>query len=801
MAMYQVAQYWNECMQIADEEQDYASFKIDALQDSLHRHQSKLSETRSRLEEKKGELRHMETCYQQLQEESGRTAECNKQLEGEIESLQAHILESKGRVTEFENKTRRYRDKINEAITEQQNLWHRSKGFHATSMAEIEKDHQHRMAESKKIEEALGVSRQKRDEMKRCLGELRNNMDQELQTKDKAISDLQCKLMEQEKRLRSENDLAAAVSRQLEAQKSTEKTIAALESKVDSVLANSRKARGELDNDVSYMGEAYKKIEALVQRLEACEVNSLPAAIKQTARRMEKKVEAHVNGALHAASEAHDAAMATLHGTASGLQMELNNISQEMSRRNKAFEDAQVGSNDAQERLHKRLDASQSDLAAMRQQVEGLVNEWAQQSQANISPSETEIDLKKKFDERGDTICFLEQKLQSLAEATSLKMTALAEKALNNGQNAQTELRNVISAFKRSLEQGFKVAQDGSEKSLRHTQTAMAALGGQLRAVSDQLEARFCASDDGDTSGTSHPAVQELTHRLQERIRDLESQVRATASLRERWQHDIRTVDSLKTQLRSIEDRVPQVQDVGSTVERIAEVNRLLHSTAQYLAGERLWVQKHRDHISAQSKAGMVPQEVEQPNQLAADSGESSLIPHIKTSLVLGDVPCLEVPLVRDVTVENSGTKAVHPLAPSIEQEQVRRREGAKPRPILKVSSSQEADEIDAHRNAEIACRTDGRVSFGDTSSLSMATEKMVRDIRNGLLSSESVDSVSSLPTIATFERENPMLDKRWITKAGSKRHRKEPDEMPELMKRVRIVSDLSFTDIDASHG
>lgn len=65
--------------------------------------------------------------------------------------------------------------------------------------------------------------------------------------------------MEQEKRLRSENDLAAAVSRQLEAQKSTEKTIVALESKVDSLLANSRKARGELDNDVCYMGEAYKK--------------------------------------------------------------------------------------------------------------------------------------------------------------------------------------------------------------------------------------------------------------------------------------------------------------------------------------------------------------------------------------------------------------------------------------------------------------------------------------------------------------------------------------------------------------
>ncbi|UNI22641.1 hypothetical protein JDV02_008509 [Purpureocillium takamizusanense] len=259
MAMHQVAQYWNECMQIADEEQDYASSKIESLQDTLHRHQLTLAETQSRLDEKTGKLRHFEACYQQLQKESGRTVECNKQLEGEIISLQAHITESKGRVADFEEKTRRYRDKINEAITEQQNLWQRSKTFHAKSMTELEKDHQHRITDSKKVEKALENSRQKREEMRACLAELRTSMGQELQAKDKAILDLQCKLMEQEKRLRCENDLASTVTRQLEAQKSTQMTVTALESKVDSLLATSREAKRELDGDVAYIGEVYER--------------------------------------------------------------------------------------------------------------------------------------------------------------------------------------------------------------------------------------------------------------------------------------------------------------------------------------------------------------------------------------------------------------------------------------------------------------------------------------------------------------------------------------------------------------
>ncbi|UNI22642.1 hypothetical protein JDV02_008510 [Purpureocillium takamizusanense] len=492
--------------------------------------------------------------------------------------------------------------------------------------------------------------------------------------------------------------------------------------------------------------------------------------------------------------------MTTIHGAISGLQMNLNNISQEMNSRNKTFEDAQVSNGKAQEQLRKRLDTSQSDLVTMRQQIENLINEWIKQSQSNNNPSGSEMNIKNEFNERGDTINLLEREFHAFAETASSNMAALAEKAFNNEKNAHAEIRDAITSFKRSLEKGFKVAQDESEKCLRHTQTAMAAFGGQLRAVSDQVEARFCASEDKTANSTSQLAGHELTPSLQERIRDLEGQLRAAASLRERWQHDIRKVDMLKSQLRSIEDRVPQVQDVGITVERIAEVNRLLHSTARYLAEERLWVQKHRDHVDAHSNTGTAVQVVDQPSQMTSDSGDGSLIPNIGTSLILGDVPCLEVPLTRKVPMEHSSVaRPIALAAPSVEQEQIRRREGAKPRPILKVSSSQESSELGAYRGVEIVCRRDGRVSFGETGTPSTATEEVVRGIRRGLLSAESVDSVCSLPTVATFERDHSMLDKRCVTKTGNKHGLDGPEEIPGLTKKLKVVSDLTTPDIDAS--
>ncbi|KAJ6442053.1 acetate--CoA ligase [Purpureocillium lavendulum] len=483
MAMHQVAQYWNECMQIADEEQDYASWKIDALQDNLHRYQLKLSDARSQLEDKKGELRRMETCYQQLQEKTGRSAEHSKNLERDIESLQAELSGTRERATEFEERTRRYRGKINETITEQQNLWKRSRDFHTMTMTDLQQDRENRMSESKRLEEALEVSRHKREEMSKCLEELRGHMDHERKAKDKVISDLQCKLMEQENRIRRDNDLATLVNRQLKAQESTQETVSMLESKVESLLVQSRKTRHELDEDVASIADTYRKIETLVERLEDWEENTLLAAINDTTQKMTDQFEAHVKCALSEASENHQIAMTTVHELLSGLQSNLKTISQEMDRQDGEFKTSRASGVEAREKIRERIDKSQRDLNAMRNDMKQFRDELLLEFRSGKDFAAARMDLMKQLDQRDKTFHSLEQQLRSLTEETSRKLTALRERALHTEQSGQLEIRNVVSSLERSLEQGFKAAQVGSERNLRQTQSAMAAFGGQLRAI------------------------------------------------------------------------------------------------------------------------------------------------------------------------------------------------------------------------------------------------------------------------------------------------------------------------------
>lgn len=52
MAMHQVAQYWNECIQIAEDEKNQANWEIERLQHRLQRQDLKLTESRALLTEK-----------------------------------------------------------------------------------------------------------------------------------------------------------------------------------------------------------------------------------------------------------------------------------------------------------------------------------------------------------------------------------------------------------------------------------------------------------------------------------------------------------------------------------------------------------------------------------------------------------------------------------------------------------------------------------------------------------------------------------------------------------------------------
>lgn len=117
-------------------------------------------------------------CHQ-LQENNSHAASEKKRLSEEIGVLNSQLSESKTRASELRNKQRQIRDKFNEAIQEQQDLYKRSQNFYEASMRDLRKEKEKRLAESAKINNAVEKGFQKRQELMKCLQELRNQMERE----------------------------------------------------------------------------------------------------------------------------------------------------------------------------------------------------------------------------------------------------------------------------------------------------------------------------------------------------------------------------------------------------------------------------------------------------------------------------------------------------------------------------------------------------------------------------------------------------------------------------------------------
>lgn len=380
-----------------------------------------------------------------------------------------------------------------------------------------------------------------------------------------------------------------------------------------------------------------------------------------------------------------------------------------------------------------------------------------------------QADLEKRLAERGDTINRLEQKMQLLSESYTAQVDSLARKAACNDEAAQRELCDVVTEFRGSLQEGFHQERERSERNLRQHQTAMAALEGQLKAVNDHLAvAKFSASQENNARQSNDKEDRGLVAQLQRQVHDLERQARATEELRERWKRDIRTVDGLRAQLKDIEQRVPQVERFDLTLSKMAEVNEILYSTAKYLADERAWARQTlegeadqmegsredspEDQVEVQSDA--TEQFAENQPVAAAESagveGEQSTSQR-EANEALAETSVDGVSVRRKVTVYSPAGKGDSPWPPlSIEQEQIRRREAANPRSILKHSaSSQESGSLEEQAVRMTLNQSQYNRPVMGKVSVAVASAEMVEEIRSGLVrESQTAWTSPRLPTL-----------------------------------------------------
>lgn len=179
LAMFQVAEYWNQCMLIAEEEKEEANDEIERLQDEVVRQCRKMEEAQALLSQKQSHIQTIEDRCKSLEERDSGVTDRNDKLSGEIEELRNQLAESKGREAQLTGKTKTYKKKINEVIVEQQNLYKQSREYCERTLKAIREDEGIREERAREIDEALKVSQHKREEMRKVFQEFQAHVKQE----------------------------------------------------------------------------------------------------------------------------------------------------------------------------------------------------------------------------------------------------------------------------------------------------------------------------------------------------------------------------------------------------------------------------------------------------------------------------------------------------------------------------------------------------------------------------------------------------------------------------------------------
>jgi predicted nucleic acid-binding Zn-ribbon protein len=174
LAMGQMVQHWNTCIQISNEEKAHAKREIGNLQSELLQQNEQLRECKGLLKERDSKLQELSVRYQELEKKQGYDAESK---DHELTRLDNELKQSKAQVDIMQEKYRTYRDKLNEAIKEQQTLYTRTQTSHDDIKNEAQKMADERAADSQAFKNALRLSTKKRNELRHKINELRREVD------------------------------------------------------------------------------------------------------------------------------------------------------------------------------------------------------------------------------------------------------------------------------------------------------------------------------------------------------------------------------------------------------------------------------------------------------------------------------------------------------------------------------------------------------------------------------------------------------------------------------------------------
>lgn len=440
------------------------------------------------------------------------------------------------------------------------------------------------------------------------------------------------------------------------------------------------------------------------------------------------------------------------------VQSDLNGIRGELNQQGDKFDKTSLADTQKTRELLQHLQQCEAGLMKTQdscQKIEGHLELLA--DSVNCVREEAAdsrlTDLTAQLLKREARITELEEHLRSTYEHYAAKIEELRTGSMNNEEETRAMLQRAATNLRQSLDQGFEHERQKTEASLQQNEIAMTALGSQLRVANSQLE-QLMARDTNDNVSDQllrKDLEEERTKviQLKQQVTRLENEAKVGEQLHDRWNKDIRAIDTPREHLKAVQERMPGVHDISAKLDRIVRLNGYIQSTTSYLASERNWVHQQLEERVHQPRETMIsnipildttrPASEVNGNQCAQAPGERLYtgLKRLASQDVFSD---------RKVTVYSPAGHSNSPSPPpSIRQEQQRRRHGTHPRSILKHSILGETGPVEQNEDHSLL-PTNMRKH-------SLTAAVAVAEIRSGMI--QPCDW--SLPSVANFERDNQL--------------------------------------------
>jgi hypothetical protein len=429
------------------------------------------------------------------------------------------------------------------------------------------------------------------------------------------------------------------------------------------------------------------------------------------------------------------------------------------------------------ERMTEYLEKISDDMKHNREshdRLEHRLEAYAQNERAIYEAHQTEhTGLVKQLQQRELKINQLECQLQTSTANYTRDVETMRAKIHGQDERSKNDLQALGDKLRQKLKEEFDRERDLSEQNLQQSEAVNKALVTEL----EEARKKLASAGNIDKLRQSLQEEQQTSIKLSEKIHRLEYEAQGRDATQSRWQEDIQEIDSLRTKIKSIFERVPGLEIFRAQLEHIEQLNSHITSTSEYLQTERNWIHEQlRDSTEAKpSETGSADTKFDASYEVDDEEMKLKDLQIDKIQVNMGlcelDPSMLENESIqRRVMVHSPCVDPNSPCPPpSVEQEQKRRREANKPRPILKLRRARAVESNEnkesvlrvAHNHSQYNRPVLGGISSAASqkgiqvsdSSILTTSEKVVQQIRAGLVQKKRPSRSWDFATVADFER------------------------------------------------